>query len=150
MLGLSFLSLYFTSLLMFSFVSQPSVYCVLLIISALSVSGYVYSVLGFSWYLALFCLVYVGGVYVLFVFVSVYGPNPFSLNGGSLLLFLGFFFTMSAVLYWVVKSLPVVAESSEYLCSFYEGFSYCMFCLVLVVGFMCVSVMMSERGSFFR
>ena len=99
MLGLGFLSLYFTSLLMFSFVSQPSVYCVLLIISALSVSGYVYSVLGFSWYLALFCLVYVGGVYVLFVFVSVYGPNPFSLKGGSLLLFLGFFFTMSAVLY---------------------------------------------------
>lgn len=48
MLGLGFLSLYFTSLLMFSFVSQPSVYCMLLVTGALSVTGYVYSILGFS------------------------------------------------------------------------------------------------------
>nr|UAM92213.1 NADH dehydrogenase subunit 6 [Fischoederius sp. 1 RG-2021] len=149
-LGLGFLSLYFTSLLMFSFVSQPSVYCMLLITGALSVTGYIYSIVGFSWYLALFCLVYVGGVYVLFVFVSVYGPNPFSLSGGSLLIFAGFFLTVWGVFSYIVKVVPVVVESSEYLCSFYEGFSYCMFCLVLVVGFMCVSIMMSERNSFFR
>ena len=48
MLGLSFLRLYFTSLLMFSFVTQPRVYCMLLITGALSVAGYIYSVLGFS------------------------------------------------------------------------------------------------------
>nr|YP_008963805.1 NADH dehydrogenase subunit 6 [Paramphistomum cervi]AGV52546.1 NADH dehydrogenase subunit 6 [Paramphistomum cervi]ALC75062.1 NADH dehydrogenase subunit 6 [Paramphistomum cervi] len=150
MLGLCFLSLYFTCLLMFSFVTQLSVYCMLLVVSALSVAGYIYSVVGFSWYLALFCLVYVGGVYVLFVFVSVYGPNPFSLSGGSLLAFLGFFVTVWGIFGSIMKVVPAVCESSEYLCSFYEGFSYCVFCLVLVVGFMCVSIMMSERSSFFR
>nr|YP_009171943.1 NADH dehydrogenase subunit 6 [Orthocoelium streptocoelium]AJG03072.1 NADH dehydrogenase subunit 6 [Orthocoelium streptocoelium] len=150
MLGLGFLSLYFTSLLMFSFVSQPSMYCLLLVTGALSVAGYIYCVLGFSWYLVLFCLVYVGGVYVLFVFVSVYGPNSFSLSGGSLLVFLGFFVVIWGIFSYVVKIMPAVAEFSEYLCSFYEGFSYCIFCLVLVVGFMCVSIVMSEHNSFFR
>lgn len=40
--------LYFTCLLGFSLVSHPVVYCVLLLISALRVSGVVYRVLGFS------------------------------------------------------------------------------------------------------
>lgn len=135
---------------MFSFVTQPRVYCMLLVMGALRVAGYIYSVLGFSWYLALFCLVYVGGVYVLFVFVSVYGPNTFYLRGGSLLVFFGFYVTVWSMFSCLVKTVPVIIESGEYLCSFYEGFSYCIFCLVLVVGFMCVSIMMRERSSFFR
>lgn len=87
---------------------------------------------------------------MLFVFVSVYGPNPFSLSGGRLLIFLGFYVTVWGILRYLIKVVPVVVESSEYLCTLYEGFSYCIFCLVLVVGFMCVSVMMRERNSFFR
>lgn len=76
------LRVYFSRLVTFSFVSHPIVYCVLLMIRALRVSGYVYLVLGFSWYLVLFCMVYVGGVYVLFIFVSVHNPNPSPLLGG--------------------------------------------------------------------
>lgn len=145
-----FLRVYFSRLITFSFVSHPVVYCVLLMMSALSVSGYVYAVLGFSWYLALFCLVYVGGIYVLFIFVSVHNPNPSPSLGGRFGVF-GFSFL---VLYFVLSlsglCLPCLVEKSHYLCSFFEGFSYCLFCLVLLIGFVSVRVVVGEKDSFFR
>lgn len=41
-------------------------------------------------------------------------------------------------------------EGSQYICSLYEGISYCFFCLVLLAGFMILSVVVREKGSFFR
>ena len=69
------LGVYLTRILAFSFVSNPIHYCLLLLGSALSACGFVFRILGFSWYVVLFCLVYVGGVYILFIFVSVYSPK---------------------------------------------------------------------------
>lgn len=88
----SLLSLYFSSLLAFSFVTHPIKYCFLLLLGALSVVCCGYVIVGFSWYLVLFCLVYVGGIYVLFVFVSLHKPKPSQRFRGDLeLLFMGFF-----------------------------------------------------------
>nr|YP_010514555.1 NADH dehydrogenase subunit 6 [Diplodiscus japonicus]UXL86286.1 NADH dehydrogenase subunit 6 [Diplodiscus japonicus] len=148
--AVSFLSLYFSSLVMFSFVSHPVVYCVLLMLSALGVSGYVYSVVGFSWYLVLFCLVYVGGVYVLFVFVSVYSPNPSPVVSMSWLLFFSSFFFFFGMFSFSSFCFPAFVESSHYLCSFFEGFSYCVYCLILMIGFVGVSVVVSSKDAFFR
>lgn len=76
-----FLRLYLSTLLRFSFVSHPVVYCILLLRGAFSITARMYLLVGVSWYLALFCLVYVGGVYVLFIFVSVHVSNPMSISG---------------------------------------------------------------------
>uniref|UniRef100_A0AAU7YSC2 NADH dehydrogenase subunit 6 n=1 Tax=Scaphanocephalus sp. TaxID=3050632 RepID=A0AAU7YSC2_9TREM len=145
------LSLYFSSLLSFSFVTHPIGYCFLLLLGAFSVSGYVYLVFGFSWYLILFCIVYVGGVYVLFIFVSLHNPNPFSLFGGGWEFLLSAFFFFLCL--FVVFGLGVVdsyVDYSHYLCSYFEGFSYCLFCLVLMLGFIVVSVVSGDKDSFFR
>nr|YP_009139765.1 NADH dehydrogenase subunit 6 [Ogmocotyle sikae]AKG49762.1 NADH dehydrogenase subunit 6 [Ogmocotyle sikae] len=150
MLGSIFLSLYFSCLLFFNFASHPVTYCVLLVSSALSVSGYLYSVVGFSWYMVLFCLVYVGGVYVLFIFVSIHNPNPSPLVGGSLIAFVVFFIFIWAMLRFSMSSLNVFFESSHYLCSYFEGFSYCLFCLILMVGFVSVSVVTGQKDAFYR
>nr|UCU06571.1 NADH dehydrogenase subunit 6 [Diplodiscus nigromaculati] len=148
--AVGFLSLYFSSLVMFSFVSHPVVYCVLLMLSALGVSGYVYSVIGFSWYLVLFCLVYVGGVYVLFVFVSVYSPNPSPVVSMSWLLFFSSFFFFFGLFSFSSACFPSFVEASHYLCCFFEGFSYCVYCLILMIGFVGVSVVVSSKDAFFR
>nr|YP_009650995.1 NADH dehydrogenase subunit 6 [Uvitellina sp. SSS-2019]QCY72821.1 NADH dehydrogenase subunit 6 [Uvitellina sp. SSS-2019] len=143
--------LYFSVVLAFSFVSHPIVLCFLLLFSSLCISGIVYLILGFSWYLVLFCLVYIGGVYVLFVFVSIHDPNPISSlsNGGGYFLVIFFllmvFFFLGGVYYF-----PVFFESSYYLCSRFEGISYCVFCLILMVGFIGISVVVSNKDSFFR
>nr|YP_009516742.1 NADH dehydrogenase subunit 6 [Paragonimus heterotremus]AYE67514.1 NADH dehydrogenase subunit 6 [Paragonimus heterotremus] len=145
------LSLYFSSLVGFSFVGHPVVYCILLLASALSISGYLYLVLGMSWYLALFCLVYVGGIYVLFIFVSVHISNPMPASGSSGFVFLA---TLGLFLLFLGSGLDRnvmgFCEESHYLCSYYEGFSYCLFCLVLMIGFVGVSIVSGEKDSFFR
>nr|YP_010690160.1 NADH dehydrogenase subunit 6 [Paragonimus iloktsuenensis]WBU12999.1 NADH dehydrogenase subunit 6 [Paragonimus iloktsuenensis] len=150
-MSIVFLSLYFSSLISFSFISHPVIYCVLLLVSSLSISGYLYSVLGLSWYLALFCLVYVGGIYVLFIFVSVHISNPMSIGGGSGLVFLIAFGSFMLIFSGGLgHSLEGFCEESHYLCSYFEGFSYCLFCLVLMIGFVGVSVISGEKDSFFR
>lgn len=78
------LGVYFVSLVSFSFVRSPLGYCVLLVTGALSLSLVSAVRWGVSWYLALFVLVYVGGVYVLFLFVSAHSANSVSQAGGSL------------------------------------------------------------------
>ncbi|KAA3669757.1 ND6 (mitochondrion) [Paragonimus westermani] len=146
-----FLSLYFSSLVGFSFVNHPVAYCILLLSGALGVSGYLYTVLGMSWYLVLFCLVYVGGIYVLFIFVSVHLSNPMAVSGGSGFALSGVFLSLLFLFNGVVESgVDGFCESSHYLCSYFEGFSYCLFCLILMVGFMGVSVVSGEKDSFFR
>ena len=43
-----------------------------------------------------------------------------------------------------------MVDSRHYLCSFFEGASYCLFCLVLMVGFVAIRVVTGEKDSFFR
>lgn len=88
MASLCLVRVYYTSLCMFAFISHPIVYCFLLLVNVGSVSGFLYLCFGFSWYIVLFCLVYVGGVYVLFIFISVFIPNTSPQSGERLFLFL--------------------------------------------------------------
>nr|YP_009092181.1 NADH dehydrogenase subunit 6 [Dicrocoelium dendriticum]AHG06506.1 NADH dehydrogenase subunit 6 [Dicrocoelium dendriticum] len=146
-----FTSLYLTTILAFSFVSHPVAYCIFLIISALCVNVLTFMIVGFSWYLVLFSLVYIGGIYVLFIFVSVRNPNPTPSVGVGLgsvfFLFLFFFFWWFSMFTGLGGCL---VESSRYLCSSFEGFTYCMFCVFLLVGFVLVSVVLSSKDSFYR
>nr|YP_010401655.1 NADH dehydrogenase subunit 6 [Cryptocotyle lingua]UQU69053.1 NADH dehydrogenase subunit 6 [Cryptocotyle lingua] len=151
LLSSALLALYFSSLLSFSFITHPVGYCFLLLLSAFSVSGYVYMLSGFSWYLVLFCLVYIGGVYVLFIFVSLHNPNPFPVFGSNLeLFFFIYFFFISLFISFSFKIGSGYVDYSHYLCSYFEGFSYCLFCLVLMLGFVVVSVVSGDKDSFFR
>nr|AYH51423.1 NADH dehydrogenase subunit 6 [Tylodelphys immer] len=146
------LGLYFSIIFSFSFVSHPLYYCLLLLFSSLSVCGVVYWFIGFSWYLVLFCLVYVGGVYILFIFVSVYSPNTFvgsSMSWWWILAFFIFSLVMFVGCFYFLKVEGFI-ENSHYLCSSAEGVSYILFCLVLVLGFVCVSVIVNRKDSFYR
>lgn len=145
------LSLYFTVLLSFSFVTHPVRYCYLLLLRALRVMGYTYLVLGFSWYLVLFCLVYVGGVYVLFIFVSMHKPKPSPVFGGGygVVLFSCFFLGILFIGYFT-KFRGCLTEYSHYLCRGFEGVTYLFFCLMLMLGFVIVSVVSGDKSSFFR
>nr|YP_009092169.1 NADH dehydrogenase subunit 6 [Dicrocoelium chinensis]AHG06494.1 NADH dehydrogenase subunit 6 [Dicrocoelium chinensis] len=146
-----FTSLYLTTILAFSFVSHPVAYCVFLVISALCVNVLTFLVVGFSWYLVLFSLVYIGGIYVLFIFVSVRNPNPAPSVGVSLgsvfLLFLFFFFGGFNMFAGFGSGLE---NNNLYFFNIFEGFTYCMFWGFLWVGFIWGSVGYSSKDSFYR
>jgi len=144
------LSLYFTCLLQFSFVSHPITYCMLLLCCCFCGAAFCYSVLGFSWYIILLCLVYVGGVYILFIFISIHSPNPNPSLGSTPATFLWIFPFFLYLFSHVDWSAPVFYDSSHLLCSYFEGYSYCLLCLVLLLGFFIISVVSRDKRSFYR
>nr|ANW83214.1 NADH dehydrogenase subunit 6 [Testudotaenia sp. WL-2016] len=142
---------YFFSLVMFSLISHPVYYCILLVLNSLFCSFISYAVYGFSWYALLFCLVYVGGVYILFIFISVHSPNSSIISYWNLsyftilLIFLFLGFCGSAVYYLSLNS-----EFSSFLCSTSEGPFYLCMCLTLLFGFVILSLLMSVQLNHYR
>nr|UFQ89107.1 NADH dehydrogenase subunit 6 [Rhodobothrium cf. paucitesticulare DJM-2021] len=142
---------YFLFLSLFSLVSHPVYYCVLLVLNSLICSFICYSVYGFSWYALLFCLVYIGGVYILFVFVSVHSPNSSVVsywNLSSLSSFIAIFlmvFIGTTVYYSALN-----AEFSSFLCTSSEGYFYVCMCLTLLFGFFVLSLIMSVKVNHYR
>nr|YP_001218754.1 NADH dehydrogenase subunit 6 [Echinococcus shiquicus]BAF56508.1 NADH dehydrogenase subunit 6 [Echinococcus shiquicus] len=143
--------MYFCVLVVFCFISHCVYYCVLLVVNALLASCICYVVLGFSWYPLLLCLVYIGGVYILFIFVSVFNPNSnfvfYSGIGsfGMYVLFGVWLFICVFVCYGLVG-----VEFSAMLCSVVEGWLYLCLCFTLVFGFLILSVIVSSKVNFYR
>lgn len=143
--------LYSFTLIMFSLVTHPIYYCCLLVVNSLIGRAICYLFLGFRWYALLFCLVYVGGVYVLFIFVSVFRPNT------------GIFFSSKKFYRWifVISVIAIIvgfvsyyskvyAEYSSYLCTMSEGNFYICMCLTLIFGFLILRLIMSSKFNHYR
>lgn len=143
--------LYFFVLLMFSLARHSVYYCVLLVANSLIGRLICYRVYGFGWYSALFCLVYIGGVYILFVFVSVFNPNNSlisysSFNYSSLLTILFIVLMLGGFIFYSVLNV----EFREHICTIVEGRFYVCMCLALVFGFMMLSMIVSMKMNRFR
>nr|BAP10836.1 NADH dehydrogenase subunit 6 [Taenia sp. MPM<JPN>:20922] len=144
------ITFYFFVLMLFSFSSHCVYYCVLLIVNALVSCMICYLIYGFSWYSLIFCLVYVGGVYILFIFVSVFNPNDsFAIyhSVGESNVVLWFIISLSCVclFYGLVK-----IEFSSFLCTVIEGSFYICLCLTLIFGFVVLSLLISWKMNFYR
>nr|UFQ88891.1 NADH dehydrogenase subunit 6 [Rhinebothrium sp. MZUSP 8024]UFQ89203.1 NADH dehydrogenase subunit 6 [Rhinebothrium cf. copianullum DJM-2021] len=151
LLSLSFF-LYFFSLCLFSLVSHPIYYCILLVINSLICSFICYCVYGFSWYSLLFCLVYIGGVYILFVFISVHSPNNSIVsywNFSSIGSFL-FIFCCLVSGYIIINYTVINTDFSNFLCTVNEGYFYLCMCLTLLFGFCILSLIMSVKVNHYR
>ena len=142
---------YFLVLLLFSLFSHPVCYCILLVIKALLSGRLCYIIFGFGWYPLLFFLVYIGGVYVLFVFVSVYRPNSnyliyFKLRFSAILVT-----GLVAVIIGIVLVYGLLeVEFSHFLCSSKEGVFCVVICLMLLFGFLMLSMIMSVKVKYYR
>nr|YP_009330660.1 NADH dehydrogenase subunit 6 [Cloacotaenia megalops]AOG66043.1 NADH dehydrogenase subunit 6 [Cloacotaenia megalops] len=139
---------YFIGLICFCFLSHPVYYCGFLVLNSLVCGGICYSFFGFSWYSLLLCLVYIGGVYILFIFVSVFSPNISKVNSSlSISLLILFVIMVSGVL---ASFLSLDYEFSSYLCTCSEGIFYVVMCMTLLFGFLVLSIVMSVKINFYR
>nr|YP_003001980.1 NADH dehydrogenase subunit 6 [Taenia multiceps]ACS37256.1 NADH dehydrogenase subunit 6 [Taenia multiceps] len=141
---------YFFILLLFSLSSHCVYYCVLLVINALVSCLICYLVYGFSWYSLVFCLVYVGGVYILFIFVSVFNPNDsfaiyHKVGESSIVLCFVIGLLCMCLFYSLVNT-----EFSNFLCTAVEGVFYVCLCLTLIFGFVVLSLLVSWKMNFYR
>ena len=143
--------LYFLLLLIFSITNHAIYSCILLVTISLVGGLICYTVYGFSWYSVLFCLVYIGGVYILFIFTSVFRPKNNLAPRNS---FTGLFMTVFSfalilagnfVFYDVLN-----VEYREYICTMAEGRFYVCLCMVLVFGFIMLRMVVRLKINRFR
>ncbi len=143
--------LYFISLCLFSLISHPVYYCILLVANSLLCSLICYRIYGFRWYALLFCLVYIGGVYILFVFVSVHSPNRSSIPYWNMGIVWSCILLFSILLSGlVVYYVSLHTEFSSFLCTVNEGYFYVCMCLTLLFGFFILSLLMSVKINHYR
>lgn len=145
------LGLYFFILILFSLIRHPIYYCGFLVINSLIRGLICYYIFGFSWYSLIFCLIYIGGVYILFVFVSVHRPNNrfniyIRVKEVFIVLCMFIFFVFGSILLY--SSLFV--EFRKYLCTLFEGNFYIIMCLTLLFGFALLRVVMSIKFNYYR
>jgi len=146
----SLIVFYFLSLLTFCLVTHPVHYCVLLVCNSLLSCLICYRVYGYCWYALLFCLVYVGGVYILFVFVSIHGPNTSMVshwNWATILARFAFFFFCYGIFFY---SCGVSIDLREFICNIREGWFYLCLCLTLLYGFIVLSIVRSIKINHYR
>lgn len=145
------LCLIFMVLLLFSFTKNTIYYCGLSVFKALLSRFIIYCLFGFTWYTLLFCLVYIGGVFILFVFVSVYNSN----RGFASCYNFGFL-TVPALLFgfmvgWSLEFYSlVIKEYSRMFCNLREGYFYLCLCFTLLFGFMLLSLLRSLKLNYYR
>nr|QJD07078.1 NADH dehydrogenase subunit 6 [Ancyrocephalus mogurndae] len=145
-----FLSVYFWGLSLYGVVGSSVGYCILLCFNSLCCICVIYSVGHFSWYGVLLYIVYVGGVYVLLIFVSVHSPNE-TYNPISSFGQVGVYYFISwEVVNGLVGAGSCTQEYSSSLCTTYTWPSYLVFCLGLLIGFFLVSTVSVSGDGFYR
>nr|AWW03145.1 NADH dehydrogenase subunit 6 [Cichlidogyrus mbirizei] len=142
--------LYLASVALLLLSSNVLFYCIVLVLNSLCSILLMFGMSGFAWYALLMYVVYVGGVYILLLFVSIHNPNSvFNLN-------MSIFWMCSALfISWEFScSLgPMTSVSSDYslnFCSGVEGPLYLFLCFFLVLGFLLVSTISGSKESFIR
>lgn len=144
------IAFYFYTLFLFSIVGHCVYYCILLIIKALISRLICYLVYGFRWYSLIFCLVYIGGVYVLFIFVSIFKPNDNSIGYHKINEFsIGLCVVLRLMCVFAFYRL-IEVEFSKFLCTVNEGRFYVCLCLTLIFGFLVLSLLSCWRMKFYR
>lgn len=145
-----FFSLYFLFLFLFSLSRHCLFYCVLLVLKSLVAGLICYTLYGFRWYSLLLCLVYVGGVYILFIFVSIFKPKDNFVKYGSMIKFnVVFMFVFRLLCMFFVVNL-INIDFRNYLCTCMEGNYYVFLCLTLLFGFIMLRLIFSMKMKFYR
>uniref|UniRef100_A0A3Q0KVJ4 NADH dehydrogenase subunit 6 (mitochondrion) n=1 Tax=Schistosoma mansoni TaxID=6183 RepID=A0A3Q0KVJ4_SCHMA len=136
----------------FTFKGSPLTRAVLLVLVSFMVSLWMFKVFSFSYFL-LFVLVYVGGIYVMLIYVSMAFPK-FSLFSFKLRGWAGFVVLLFLLLgVWSDVSVmdEGLMENSFYLCGVSEVLIYLFLCLVLMISLVFMNFIVGfSTSSYFR
>uniref|UniRef100_A0AAU7AN46 NADH dehydrogenase subunit 6 n=1 Tax=Gyrodactylus pseudorasborae TaxID=3032919 RepID=A0AAU7AN46_9PLAT len=134
-------------------------YCLFLVMLSLISSSILYLTTMSFWYCIIMLLIYVGGVYILLLFVSIYSYNSFSYsNFLSSLIFLGFL--TASVLYsdsfWSTEvwcnniSFSVFNDESSMLITSNNWVSFIFILIVIILSLIIFSFIFSHNSSYIR
>nr|QDO72108.1 NADH dehydrogenase subunit 6 [Schistosoma haematobium] len=147
--------LFLLTMVMFTFNSSSLFRSILILVNSLVVSAQIYLEIGFSWYFLLFILVYVGGIYIILIYISMVSPN-FSLFNMSFVSYY-FMFGFTFIIWFCVSCISMIDYSMSIECSFYlcnssEILVYIFLCITLMISLVFVNFIVSlvSTNSYFR
>nr|YP_009309701.1 NADH dehydrogenase subunit 6 [Gyrodactylus parvae]AKP19688.1 NADH dehydrogenase subunit 6 [Gyrodactylus parvae] len=134
-------------------------YCLFLVMLSLISSSILYLTTMSFWYCIIMLLIYVGGVYILLLFVSIYSYNSFSYsNFLSSLVFISFL--IISILYsdsaWSTEvwcntiSFSIFNDESSMLISINNWVSFIFILTVIILSLIIFSFIFSNNGSYIR
>nr|AWW03152.1 NADH dehydrogenase subunit 6 [Macrogyrodactylus karibae] len=133
-------------------------YC-LFLVSLTLISSSILLFLNLSfWYCLVMLLIYIGGVYVLLLFVSIYSYNTFSFSGVFSFLFMTLFFFTFFVFtysngweYWSnLYNFELSLNESYELVSLQNWVSYMFILLCILISFCVFSFIFSDNSGYTR
>nr|YP_010166580.1 NADH dehydrogenase subunit 6 [Tamerlania zarudnyi]QRV61249.1 NADH dehydrogenase subunit 6 [Tamerlania zarudnyi] len=143
-------SLYFSGLIHLGLTNNSIVLCGVLVSNTALLVIFTHMLFGFAWYAILFSLVYLGGVFILFIYITVFDPNAFP-GGLGIVSRLLLFILIVILFYWGgFYEVATFDEFAHYICTTEEGHTYVMYCLMTLVVFAFVTMIGGGKGSFFR
>lgn len=148
-------SLLFLVLVRFTFNRSPLFRSLLILLRSFLIRIRIFLELGFSWYFVLFILVYVGGVYIILIYIRMAFPkfSNFGVNTQYRFTLLAVFFMIyvySSKYNRVLRQLEF-EDCRFYLCKVSEILIYIFLCLVLMIGLVFIKFVVSTVGtSYFR
>lgn len=141
---------YLALLSSFCFFSHPIVRCILLVATVLSLGYGVFLIVGYRWYIGIFCIVYVGGVYVLLVFVFLSCSNSGVIGGfGAFVWVIGVFLLSLVVLVYGVRR-DSYSDCSVQLMGYGYRWGYLFLCVRMMLSLVEVRIICSKKNSFYR
>nr|YP_004891179.1 NADH dehydrogenase subunit 6 [Polylabris halichoeres]AEB55006.1 NADH dehydrogenase subunit 6 [Polylabris halichoeres] len=146
---------YFFSLSMFLILVNPISCSTLLMVNASVLGLYLWSYLGYSWVSLLICMVYLGGVYIIMLFISSYTQNDQDISG------FWYFLALSLVSFILICCFGfydyIVLPNTVNICQNFEfvvyndlSSSYLGYCVLLLSFFFLIGLSISSKDSFLR
>nr|YP_009251074.1 NADH dehydrogenase subunit 6 [Gyrodactylus kobayashii]AMZ79736.1 NADH dehydrogenase subunit 6 [Gyrodactylus kobayashii] len=134
-------------------------YCLFLVMLSLISSSLLYINSLSFWYCIIMLLIYVGGVYILLLFVSIYSYNSFSYSNFLSSLVYLLFFTSSILLsdsewsteYWFnIVNFSIISDESNMLITSNNWVSFIFILLVIILSLIIFSFIFSQNSSYVR
>ena len=147
--------LFLLTMVIFTFNSSSLFRSILILVKSLIVRAQIYLEIGFRWYFLLFILVYVGGVYIILIYISMVSPN-FSLFKMRFVSYY-FMFGFTFIIWFCVSRIRMIDYSMKIECRFYlckrrEILVYIFLCIMLMIRLVFVKFIVSlvSTKSYFR
>nr|YP_010155307.1 NADH dehydrogenase subunit 6 [Heterobothrium okamotoi]QQX28221.1 NADH dehydrogenase subunit 6 [Heterobothrium okamotoi] len=142
---------YFLNLMYFSFIFNPIMCSILLMVNASISSLVIYIYCGTSWYPLLISMVYLGGVYIIILFISSHIQNDQITNNNITISFLA----LLGLLLWGVWeqneiSVSSVGFGSEYLVNVSGLGVFLLLTFILLFMFYLITLISCSKSGFLR
>lgn len=144
-----FFIFYLLSLITFRVMFNPLICCVFLLLKSILITVMSYFIFSLSWLSLLFCIVYVGGVYIVLLFVSAHLQKD-QFGRVSMFLFFCYFLSILIIGFVTFDSGDFCSVFRYNLVASDDIYPYVVFCIIVLLIFVVIRLISRVKSRFLR